>query len=720
MTRRFTRNAFGSSLLALSAAATLALTGCSDGFSKAITGTSSATQGAYITGNVHGGRQPISNATVTVFAIGKSGYGSGVTGSALSTTTTDANGNFSFGPSSGHTYACPAATSATLTQSLYITAVGGNPNGTGGSTNPNTNLMTVLQANCATVIATQPQIVINELTTVASMFALQQFFSVDTTNGGGHFGTSSTNSQGLLNAIATAGNLIALPSGIPVASSTVTGAVTGYATSPVVTITPEEAKLDTMADILAACVNTNGASTTSPTTTCGTLFSDVASPAVTDTLQAAYYLANNPTSTVAGTSNITALYNLATATSPYQPTLTTAPTDWTVGVTYGSNAAQTISGTSVYLLTRPETVAIDSVGNVWIDNFSGTTLGTFGNSVTELSPTGTPLNQVFASSTTFAGSFSLAIDPNNNVYATSYGKSGGFGNQVFAYTPGGATHTYTTAAGPTALTSDGAGDIFVITTSGTGGGADLEAIPQGAASGTAATQLATSITDSSFSEIAVDSNGTLWVGTAVSPASSTTTTYKGTTQFICSAATATTPPSCAGTSVTGGSQGAAEPVAIDASGNVITGSFSATPPIAALRCPAGTNTNFTYPLVLSGSTNPGVNNEEKLTVDGASNIWSSEYSTAAGAGISEFSSTGAVLSPNTATGFVHTYSNPTKVAIDGSGNVWIGNAGTAAIATNTSNGFITEIVGQAAPVVTPVAAGLPLVAGGPNRLGTKP
>ncbi len=719
MKLQFARKILGSSFLAISAAAALTLTGCTDSFNNAVTGTTIATQGNAFTGNVHGGRQPIANATVTVYAMGKNGYGSA--GAALASTTTDLNGNFSFGLASGHAYACPPATSATLSQSLYITAVGGNPNGSTGSSNPTTYLMTVLQGNCTNVITTQPFVVINELTTVASMFALQQFFVPGTTVGG-TFGTSATNSQGLLNAIATAGNLINLQSGIPVASTTVSGAVTGYTTAPVVTITPEEAKLDTLADILAACVNTDGSATNnnSQPTNCYTLYNDVSSPAVSDTLQAAYYLATNPTSKTGTTSNITALYNLATPTSPYQPTLSAAPSDWTVGVTYGSNSAQTVSGTSVYLLTRPETVAIDSVGNVWIDNYSSTTLGAVGNSVTELSPTGAPMKQVFASSTTFAGSFSLAIDPSNNVYATSYGKSGTFGSQVFEYTAGGATNTFTTAAGPTALTSDGAGDIFVTTTSGTGGGADLEAIPPSSTTGTVATQLATNITDSSFSEIAVDSNGTLWVGTAVSPSSTSTTTYKGTTQFICSAATATTPPSCAGTAVTGGSQGAAEPVAIDASGNVIVGSFSSTAGVITAIGANTTNTNFTYPLILSGATDLGVNNEQKLTVDGASNIWSSEYSTAAGAGISEFSSTGSVLSPNTATGFVHTYANPTKVAIDGSGNVWVGNAGTAAIATSTSNGFITEIVGQAVPVVTPIAAGLPVTAGGTNRLGTRP
>ena len=455
-------------------------------------------------------------------------------------------------------------------------------------------------------------------------------------------------------------------------------------------------------------------------TTCGTLFSDVASPAVTDTLQAAYYLANNPTSTVGSASNVAALYALATPSSPYQPTLSAAPSDWTVGITYGSTASQTVSGTPVYLLTRPQSLAIDSLGNVWIDNYSGTTLGTFGNSVTELSPAGAPMTQVFASSTAFAGSFSLAIDPSNNVFATSYGKSGTLGTNVLEYTAGGSTNTLTTAAGPTALTLDGAGDLFVTTTSGTGGGADLEAFAPAPATGTTGTQLSTGITDSSFSEIAVDANGTLWVGTALAPSSTTTSTYKGTTQFLCTAGTSNMPPSCAGTSVTGGGQGAAEPIAIGALGNVIVGSFSSTAGELTKITGTTNNTGFTYVFADSSTTYPSLNNLQKLVVDGGNNIWTTNSSTTAGSGVSEFTAAGVLLSPNSATGFAHTYAGADKIAIDGSGNVWIGNGGTAAMSSATNSGFITEIVGQAAPVVTPIAAGLPIMPGGVSRLGTRP
>ncbi len=694
MNQKYLRNALGSSLVALTAAATLTLTGCSDSFTNPLTGTSSATQGAQLSGNVHGGRQPISNATVTVYAFGKNGYGSA--GAALATTTTDVNGNFSFGPGSGHTYACPAANSTTLSQSLYIVANGGNPNGADGSSNAVSYLMTVLQGNCNTVITTQPQIVINELTTVASMFALQQFFTPGTTVSG-TFGTSATNNQGLLNAIATAGNLIALPSGIPVASSTVSGAVTGYATAPTVTITPDEAKLDTMADILAACVNTNGASTTSPTTTCGTLFSDVASPAVNDTLQAAYYLATNPTSTVSGTSNISALYNLATPASPYQPTLTAAPADWTVGISYGTTAAQTVGTTPVYFLTDPEYVAVDSTGNLWVANYATGTAGAAGNSVVELSPNGTPLKQVFADTTSLRAPKALIIDPSNNVYVTNYGTATSFGTTVAEYTAAGASNFFTTGAGPGAIASDGSGNIFLGTTSATNGGKALELIPANSASGTTTTKLQTGVTNSSFSGIAVDANETVWLTNATS----------GTNQFLCSS-----PTTCgAATLTTAGGQASAEPDAIDGSNNVWVGNYSAT---------AGSlsKINATKTTTITGTgpyTGGGVASIQKIVFDGAGNVWSTSFPTTAGT-LSETSPAGVALSPTA--GFYHGYKGALGLAIDLSGNVWVGNYGAGATATTA--GFINEIVGAAAPVVTPTAAGLPTTIGGASRLATRP
>jgi hypothetical protein len=50
---------------------------------------------------------------------------------------------------------------------------------------------------------------------------------------------------------------------------------------------------------------------------------------------------------------------------------------------------------------------------------------------------------------------------------------------------------------------------------------------------------------------------------------------------------------------------------------------------------------------------------------------------------------------------------PYGVAIDGSGNVWV--------ASRNTSGPLTELVGAASPVVTPLAVGVEL-----KQLGTKP
>jgi hypothetical protein len=236
---------------------------------------------AGISGIVHGGRQPIIGATVKLWAAGNAGYGSTTT--SLQSTTTDSNGNFSFHTGSGATYSCPSVSSSTESQYIYITSSGGQP--TTGVTNSAAALMLAL-GNCSTVLAANPSVVVNEVTTVASMFALQQFFK-PSGSGLGSFGTSSTNITGLANAFATVNNLVNINSGTANLSTTATGTVAvGY--SPVVTITPEQSKINTIANILAACVNSSGSGAP-----CSTLFSGVNSTAALDTLQAAYYLAVN-------------------------------------------------------------------------------------------------------------------------------------------------------------------------------------------------------------------------------------------------------------------------------------------------------------------------------------------------------------------------------------------------------------------------------------------
>jgi hypothetical protein len=660
-----------------------ALTGCSNMVSTA--GANATTQAGALSGSVHGGQQPVVGATVTLWAAGNAGYGSAAT--MLAQTISGSGGTFSFGPGSGNTYTCPSTSSTTASQQVYITASGGDP--TPGVANASAAFMTAI-GDCLTTQAQNPTIVINEVTTAASVFALQQFFT-PSSSGLGSIGTSSTNITGLRNAFATVANLVNVATGSAVSSLTASGAVTGYSTAPSVTITPEQSKINTIADILAACINNT------TTGTCSTLFSSVNSTAAKDTLQAAYYMASNPTDTVSGTSNLSTVFGLATPQSPFGPSLTTAPTDWTIGVTYGSNSTQTVSATPVYFLTDPEYIAIDSVGDIWAVNYSSSTAGVAGNSVSEISATGTPLAQVLTAPGNLVGPRDIVVDPSNNIFVASYGASGA-GQQVTEYSNLGVTNTFPLLkTGPEAMASDGAGNIYVATYGGADGSGDLEAIPANATSGTTAALQASSVSVGGYSQMAIDPNFNIWLPNNKSTA---------TTQFLCAANP------CTATSTT--LAPAPQSAAIDHAGDVWLGNYASAGSGKVTELAATNNSTITQ---ASGSPFNGGGLASAISgmIDGNGNVWESNYASGAGS-VTELTSAGAAVSPSS--GFSHTYAGAYYMAIDNSGNVWIGNR--SATASGTAQGFITEIVGAAGPVVTPLAAGLPTAAGGANSLGKRP
>jgi len=94
------------SALAL-AAGVLGLSGCTANFGDVATSGPAAVSavGAAIQGNVHGGQQPVTGATIQLYAVGTSGYGSAATPLLTKTVTTDQNGGFSI---SGD-YTCPSS-----------------------------------------------------------------------------------------------------------------------------------------------------------------------------------------------------------------------------------------------------------------------------------------------------------------------------------------------------------------------------------------------------------------------------------------------------------------------------------------------------------------------------------------------------------------------------------------------------------------------------------
>jgi streptogramin lyase len=114
----------------------------------------------------------------------------------------------------------------------------------------------------------------------------------------------------------------------------------------------------------------------------------------------------------------------------------------------------------------------------------------------------------------------------------------------------------------------------------------------------------------------------------------------------------------------------------------------------------GTGTTFGSTVSLAGP--------RFLAVDGSGNVWASNFNANS---VSELSSSGTILSPQTtgtvpavALGYVHEgIASPTGITIDPSGNVWIAND---VAATATTGASVFELVGAAAPAVTPIALAL--------------
>lgn len=674
--------------------------------------------GPTISGKAFGGRQPITGATILLCEAGNTGYGSGTCNSTTNVAMTTTSGSFG-------TFTLPGYTCPTNTGLLYLKALGG-VTVTGGANNPAAALMTAIgPCNGST---SSLFVYITEATTAADMAALAQFFNPANET----IGSTSTNvAVGLTNAFATANNLVNFGTGQAVTSATVSGS--GSLSSESITVTPDASKINTIANVLAACINSSNTSG-SPSTQCSTLFSDVNATAATDTLQAAYYMATNPTDTVNGTtSNVIAVCDLGGATGPYQTPVPypctsnpVSPYDWTIGVTYGSSSE---NASSIYLFNVPQYLAVDGSGNIWVaNNVANTT--TVGNSVTEMSPTGVALNQVLTSS--LEGPSGIVIDPSGNVWVSNYGKSTALQDTVVEYITSGAhngsTYSFTTGNGPQYLASDGQGNIFVVEPSFKGPG-NLEEIPAGTSNGSTATTIATGL-NTNFSNLAIDGNYTIWIsggGNLTPPCTSgenqgASAGCAAVYQFLYNGGAYESTPSFTVTSSNTTNSGITEPevaITVNEKNQVYGGNYSqstafgitGTSTVSATSGSPYTTTNLTKP--------------EYLVVDGAGIVWATDAAGGAG-GVFEYGDDALTLSPScgigcgfgtnvdfTGSGFL--FDESYQLAVDPSGNVWVGNAGAGA-----PSAYISEIVGAAYPVVTPIAAGLPTTPGGTNRLGTEP
>jgi streptogramin lyase len=598
--------------------------------SSPISATSGPAAGHGLSGVVHGGQAPITGSTLTLFAAGVPASAAPTT---LDTVTTDSSGNFSF------KYTCPHASAL-----IYVVASGGSA---GGGSNPAIELMAAL-GPCNSLPSF---IVVNELTTVAAVYALNGFSTVNGTGGSlsgcvdcvagsdGDMTQLHGNSITIGNAFDTAALLVEAANGEPAAFlPSVESCASG---SPPINCSAL-GRLTALGNSLAACVNSAGGSVQ-----CTDLFTYTNSA---NTLQATLFTVRNP-----GLVNIAEIYSLSTRNPVFTPGLSAAPTDWTIALRFngggilnptaiamdasgnawvanGNSSVSKFSPTGTALspdsgftgggLSSPRGIAIDQKGHIWVVN-SGN------SSVTELSTTGSALSP----DTGFTGGglsspYAIAIDQRGNVWAPNF-KS----NSVSELSPTGAAlspDTGFTGGGlsePTSIAIDGDNNVWV-PNSGPIAGPDANTVTELSASGAPLSPsggfpLSDAYTSSLDLSIAIDAHGNVWLADGISE------------------------------------NGGVEELSA-----------------------AGVNLS-----PYGGYTGGGTLEPKSVAIDGNGNVW---VANSGDDSVSEFSASGSPLSP--ANGFTGAgLHQPQGLAIDGAGDVWI-----------TNIWGVTEIIGSAAPVVTPL------------------
>ena len=657
----------------LGVAFVLGLSGCSANFGD-VSNTPALTT-IHIQGVVYGGQQPIHGAQIYMYAASTAAYGgqgiaptTGVTGNASTSLLTSATGNPADG--NGHYYVTTdtfgnfninGAFACTPNTQVYLYSTGGDPQLTGvgipSTPNPAATLMAVV-GDCASAtpgsaFPNATNVYMNELSTVATAYALAGF-ATDPLHIGAPSAVAghSLSGTGLANAFATALNLVNQATGTPNA----TLPLNGSAAVPVTTI-------NTLGDILASCVNSNGVSSSG----CSTLFANTTYGTVPgDIATAAIRIAQHPAASV---SNLLAL---ATNASPFQPFFSSL-NDLSLGINYTGGG-----------LNTPDGIGIDAAGNAWVANQMQS------GSVTKISSAGAFLSG--ANGYTGGGldnPENVTIDGSGNAWVANEGDNsvtelssvGAILSGPNGYTGGGQSN-------PSGVAFDGAGNAWV---NNVGNNSVTELSSVGAVlSGTSG------YTGGGLNNpfgLAIDGAGNAWVanveGNSVTELSHAGAALSGPNGY------------------TGG--GMLEPfaIAIDSAGNAW---------MANVGENSATTTSVTEfsntGALLSGAngyTGGGLDASQSIAIDGAGNVW---VSNSKDNSVTELSNTGAILSG--ANGYLSGGLDvPNVIAIDGSGNAWVVNLGGSSV---------TEMIGVGIPVITPIAAGLPAIPtkDGTSNLGTRP
>ena len=497
----------------------------------------------------------------------------------------------------------------------------------------------------------ESSLTINERTTVASSFALAQYF---------HGTTIYGVQPGLSNAGATASNLADPRTGK--LSSVLANSPNGNASATLPTF-------NTLANVVLSC--TRGTSVD-----CVRLMKAAKVPgedSPTNTASAIAGIARNPTTNPKG------LFRLAATKKAYTTALSKAPASWLIGLVYTAGG-----------FDAPGYIAFDASGNSWTgNNFAPSGTSGVGAGVTVLSPTGRPIlgSPIVGGGIQGVG-WGGAVAPNGNVWIANYG-----GNSMSLIGP----------------------DGTVISPSGgyTQGGSQGLSKPQGTAVGVdgtvwianfgnnSVTRYANGDPDQALSvtsgitkpfSVVVDDDNKTWVGNgAESPngASIAKLNPDGTP--------------VAGSPFTASGLRSPQGIAVDSAGNVwAANQFSNAVVQLKPNGKAASGSPYRHG-VLFGSWGLAIDGKDRIWVGGFEGATITALCGADESACPPGKKTGDLLSPSK--GFTSAAMQRfTSVAIDPSGNVWgAHNYSTSSpVADFVGGNGLFEIIGAAAPVNTPI------------------
>jgi sugar lactone lactonase YvrE len=692
------------------AALSLALAGCGVNLS---TPSTNYTNAVTLQGQVLAGRNYMSGARVKVYATQPNGVaGSGsYTGSAklLASVTANTTGGWSlqgvsctspdqiYVTAEGGTPYPSGQTTTSLSDnanSLMMTAIGDCATLTSASsTNNNTPIVT------------------NEASTVAAVWALKNFISLSgttvnvtssATNYAGVSGVGTkTSFAGLAHAFANANNLAPYKLGaFPQYTQGATSG-TGGGLLPV-----QELNSLAYAQYLCTIGGTNGSGDYSYCTQLYQLATPPSGTAPTNSLQAMLNIARYPVNNAAAILNFTLTsipYTTQTGSQQinagvYVPALTSLGSltnDWSVAISYGYGYAATSTGQGI---SYPTYVAVDANDNVYTANPSAST--STGGNVVALTSSGASLWTSATDSTYLLKPNGIAADGAGHLWVVNNGTTAAQSFvEEFDAASGSVVQRYpSTSLSLVGMAVDSLGNVWY--GSGTTTGQNLHELLASTSYSEASFPVVPSSTITSPMQIRADGNGNIWAaGYSAATAQAL---------YLPNTGTAASPTYTAGLKTLLLSGNSAYGVTVDASGNayVPTGGSSGT-----INLVSVTGSGTSVALSAAGTASNPATASVNADTDGAGTVWYMDHTTGTyiynyipsnGALYAYYPcyNTGTMTGTGTATSTVQTCSTGIStrwdMAIDSTGSIWVGSYGNS---SSSNYPRLAQIIGLAAPTV---------------------